>query len=149
MALFSKIKQAVQSVTGGGAKVSLMITTPPSRQQPFHVQVKAVVADSDIKPARVYVTVESVETATVSASVENRQQQFSNDATIFQTSFNIAGAQELTAKQEYTWEGDVQLPASVLPTYRGRNARHEWRIKAGLDLPGNDPDSGWTAIEIQ
>ncbi len=149
MALFSKIKQAVQSVTGGGAKVFLTIATPPSRQQPFHVQVKALVADSDIKPARVYVAVESVETAKVSAFVENRNQEFTGTATIFQSSFNIAGAQDLKAKQEYSWEGDVQLPPNVLPTYRGRNAQHEWRIKAGLDLPGNDPDSGWVPIEIQ
>jgi len=149
MALFSKLKQAVQSVTGGGAKVFLTIVTPPSRQEPFHVQVKALVADSDIKPARVYVAVEGVETANVSASIDNRQQNVTGTATTFQSDFNIAGAQDLKAKQEYTWEGDVQLPANVLPTYRGRNAQHEWRIKAGLDLPGNDPDSGWQGIEIR
>ena len=149
MALFSKIKQAVQSVTGGGAKVFLTLVTSPSRQQPFHVQVKALVADSDIKPARVYVAVEGVETVNVSAYVENRNQTFSSTATTFQSDFLIAGAQELKAKQEYTWEGDVQIPQNVLPTYRGRNAQHEWRIKAGLDLPGNDPDSGWTGFELQ
>ncbi len=149
MALFSKIKQAVQSVTGGGAKVFLTIATPPSRQQPFHVQVKALVADSDIKPARVYVALEGIETVRVSTFVDGRNQNFSGTATTFQNSFNIAGAQELTAKQEYTWEGDVQIPPNVLPTYRGPNAQHEWRIKAGLDLPGNDPDSGWTTFELQ
>jgi len=32
--------------------------------------------------------------------------------------------------------------------YLGLNAGHSWRIIAGLEVKGNDPDSGWTAIPV-
>jgi hypothetical protein len=28
------------------------------------------------------------------------------------------------------------------------NAAHTWRIMAGLEVKGNDPDSGWTTITV-
>lgn len=151
MALFGKLKQAVSAVTGGGAKVFLTLVGQPSRQQPFHVQVKALVGDADLKVARVYVKVEGVETTVVrNVNVgNNMNRDVSGTETTWQQEYNIAPAQVLTGKQEYTWEGDIQIPSTVLPTYRGRNAQHEWRIQAGLDVAGNDPNSSWTAIEIQ
>ncbi len=149
MALFSKLKQAVNSVTGGGAKVFLTITTQPSRQQPFHIQAKAVIGDAALNCSSVYIEVQSVEKVVVrNANVGGTTQTVSGNETIFSQKFNISGQQTLEGKQEYTWEGDIQLPPTVLPTYRGRNAQHEWQIKAALDVPGNDPNSEWVNIEI-
>jgi len=30
----------------------------------------------------------------------------------------------------------------------GKNAWYEWEILAGLDAPGNDPDSGWIKLML-
>lgn len=148
MGLFNKLKNAVNSITGGGAKVSVLVDSP-SREAPFTVQVKAVVADQDLTISRVYVKLSGLEEVVVH---NVRRENFTHDehesATTFEQEFVIAGEQTLQAKQEYAWEAQVEFPKGCPPTYRGRNAKHELRILAGLDAPGNDPDSGWLILAV-
>ena len=148
MGLMDKLKNAVNSITGGGAKVTIT-TDKPSREGPFKVKVKAVVADQPLQVSRVYVQLNGHETVVVH-NVQHKN--FTRDETEFSNTFdqefNIAEAQTLNAKGEYEWEAQVEFPKNVPPTYRGRNATHELRILAGLDTKGNDPDSGWVVLAV-
>ena len=156
MGFLDKLKSVATAALGAGAKVYVEVFNP-SRQNPFPVRVKAVVGEQDLKIGRVYLKVEGLETAVVRSvpvarqwggKVEVAHEDVTRSEQTFRQEMNIAGPQVLSANQGYEWEAEVQLPFCSLPSYMGRNARHEWRISAGLDTAGNDPDSGWVTIEI-
>ncbi len=170
MGFMDKLKQMKNFVTGGHAKVFLEIVEP-SLDEPFTLKVKAVVGDAPVKVARVYgyikgserVTIENVKVSeehtevvaedeygdgeVVDREVEVGHRDVSRTKQTAYVEVNIAGAQELEANQEYTWEAEVKIPADSLPTYDGFNATHFWFAQAGLDVAGNDPDSGWIKFE--
>ena len=150
MGFMDKLKNAVNSITGGGAKVTIT-TDKPSREAPFKVKVKAVVADQELKINRVYVKLSGYETVTVH-NVKSSNDTFARDISesnnTFEQEFNIAAEQTLNAKQEYEWEAQVEFPKNSPPTYKGHSATHELRILAGLDTKGNDPDSGWIVLAV-
>ena len=58
------------------------------------------------------------------------------------------GAQDLKEGETYNWEGVMELPTNSNPTLRGSIIDHTWEIQAGLDMPGNDPDSGWQSFDV-
>ena len=148
MGLMSKLKNAVNSITGGSARVSVTAESP-TRDAPFKVKVKAVVADQPLQVNRVYVQLNGHETVVVhNVHHDNFVRDETEYCNTFDQEFNIAQAQTLNAKQEYEWEGQVEFPKNIPPTYRGRNATHELRILAGLDTKGNDPDSGWIVLAV-
>lgn len=144
-------------VSGGGAEVGLE-AGEAVRGQPLAVKVTAKIADSDIEVRKVYVRLRATEeidipdVATIDDSgrdkgkiergLERREQTYDQE-------IQVAEAQTLKANQSYTFEGAVPLPLSVPPTFMGRYCKHQWRITAGLDKPGNDPDSGWTVIDVR
>jgi hypothetical protein len=166
MGFMDTLKSVARSITGGGAKVHLEATNP-TKGAAFTVQVQATVADADLKIDKVYVKVRGVETVTVEVPKPQPQPQgsaqpkvatttttpatekVSRETATYDKEIAIAGPQTLTAKQDYTWQGTVEIPANVLNTYNGVNAKHEWKLLAGLSAPGNDPDSGWITIEIK
>ncbi len=148
MSFINKLKNAVNALTGGGAKVSV-IAASPSREVPFTVKVKAVVGDQPMEISRVYVKLSGEETVTVrNVSDGDYTHDVTQNNTTFEQEFNIAGAQTLNASQEYEWEAQVEFPKDSPPAYRGLNATHELRILAGLDAKGNDPDSGWVVLAV-
>jgi len=158
MGLMDKLKSVARSITGGGAKV-LLEATNPTKGAPFTVQVQAKVADADLKIDNVYVKVKGLETVTVevpkpkpqgsTTTISSGTEKVSREAATYDKEIVIAGPQTLNAQQDYTWQGTVEIPANVLNTYNGVNAKHEWKLLAGLSAPGNDPDSGWITIEIK
>ncbi len=156
MGLMDKLKSMKNAITGGGATVQLEVGSPV-RGTPFAVRVKAVVGDADLKIDKVYVNVEGIETTEMDVEVETKDdkqvvkkniEKQSKEVSTYHQELVLAGAQTLSAKQEYTWEGTVQLPATSLLTYKGIHARHEWKLAAALSTLGNDPDSGWVTIDI-
>ncbi len=58
-------------------------------------------------------------------------------------------ASEIQAGQVYNWEGVIELPGNTNPSLSGKLIDHKWEIQAGLDMPGNDPDSGWQTLSVQ
>lgn len=62
--------------------------------------------------------------------------------------FIVAEAQNLEAGQTYTWNIDIKLEGNLSPSYTGLFAYHEWLFYAGLDVKGNDPDSGWQKFDL-
>lgn len=151
MGFFSKL---VNKVTGGGAKVTITPDNPSLREK-FRVTVKAVISDNDLSIQNVYILIRSIEKARVknvhfpaTSSHSAVTKDVTGEEEISQAKYLIADAKTLMAGQEYTWEYELQLPAGALPTFTGRNISHEWEIMAGLDAPGNDPDSGWWKFEV-
>ncbi len=66
----------------------------------------------------------------------------------YENRITIAGAQDIKEGETYSWEGVLELPTSSNPTLRGSIIEHTWEVQAGLDMPGNDPDSGWQTIDV-
>ncbi len=153
MGIFSKLKNMI---TGGGAKVTIEAVEPALRQ-PFTVKINVVVSDADLKIKRVYLKIAGEETVVVKDveiarrtgdEVEVDREDVEGSTITHEQEIEVDGEQTLEAKKEYNWETQVSLPDSVLPTYRGLSAAHEWRVFVGLDVTGNDPDSGWVELEM-
>ena len=151
MGFFDKLKSAAQSITGGAAKVYVECeqVTPG---MPAKVWVRAQ-AESDLKINSVYLLVRAREYAELRdvdyQDGRTRSEVVRGSEQTYDTRIEIAGGQQLEAGQEYTWEGELTLPAEVNPTFRGRIISHTWEIQAGLDAFGNDPDSGWKEIQVR
>jgi hypothetical protein len=152
MGFFSNL---VNKITGGGAKLSLVIDTP-KMNEPFKVEIKAVVADAEVKIDKVYLYLKGLERTQVrnvdfpaTTSSPSQKKDVHGEEETARTEFVVAGAQTLSANQEYTWTYEVRLPSGAMPTYMGRNAWHEWFLLAGLDVSGNDPDSGWIKFDVR
>jgi hypothetical protein len=158
MGIFNKLKSIANSVTGGGAKVSMEITSEPSLSQPFGVRVTAAVDGADLSVKRVYIKVQGTESVKarnvgvseyVNGQTQTRYKDVDYNEVSFERDFDVAGAQNLSAGQTYTWEAEID-PSNydMLPTYKGKLARHEWQLQAGLDASGNDPNSDWVNVEL-
>lgn len=152
MGLFSKL---VNKITGGGARVTVMPENPTLSGK-FKVTVKAVISDNDLNVNNVYLKIRSIEKARVknvyfpATSVHPATtKDITGEEEIFKAEYLIDNAKTLMAGQEYTWEYELELPSGALPTFTGRNISHEWEMLAGLDVPGNNPDSGWQKFEVR
>ena len=151
MGFLSNLKN---KLTGGGAKVSLEIENP-NRQNSFNVTVSASVADSDMEIKKVYLFIKSVEKATVrnvkvmrfDGSGTEEKDVTGEYEPVPQNEVVIAGAQTLKAGQQYKWTYEINMQGAQ-PTYNGVYAKHEWYFLAGIDAPGNDPDSGWLLVNL-
>lgn len=151
MGFFDKLKAAANSVTGGGATVTVEIGTAV-RGQPVPFRVRAT-AKADLKITSVYLLVRATEHATVrdtdaragggtkSELVRGREESYSSRV-------DVTGQTTLASGAEGAWEGTLTLPVSAQPTFRGRMIQHTWEVQAGLDTFGNDPDSGWVQIDV-
>lgn len=62
MGLFSKLKQAANFVTGGGAKVLVQVGENATLGKPMPVKVTITLKDGDIKARRIYLKIRSTET---------------------------------------------------------------------------------------
>lgn len=137
-------------LTGGAATVTVRIGSV-KRGQPAAVEVQAV-AKAKAKVSGVYLIVRAVELCQVRDSdwdgnrhttetVRGRRVSYENKMT-------IAGAQELENGQTYTWQAMLELPSSTNPSFNGTIIDHKWEIIAGIDMAGNDPDSGWQSLTV-
>ena len=140
MGFFSDLKN---KVTGGGATVRLQVQGV-RRGTAVPVQVQAQ-AKANCKVNAVYLLVRGTETA--SWKGENNT-TVSNSKVSYETKIQIAGACELKEGQTYDWNGQLELPHNVNASLRGSLINHTWEVQAGLDMAGNDPDSGWQQIDV-
>ena len=139
MGFFKDLKN---KVTGGAATVR--VNVPSARRgQAVPIQVQAT-AKANGKASAVYVLVR----ATERAEFKEDGEKVSGSRVSYETRVNIAPAQELQDGQTYNWEGVLELPTNTNPTVRGSIIDHIWEVQAGLDMPGNDPDSGWQSFDV-
>lgn len=140
MGFFNDLKN---KVTGGGATVR--VTVPSTRRgQAVPVQVQAV-AKANGKVSAVYLLLRATENAQFK---DSNNDKVSGSKISYENRVQIAAAQELKEGETYTWDGMVELPTNSNPTLRGAIIDHTWEIQAGLDMPGNDPDSGWQSFDV-
>ncbi|MEA1928972.1 MAG: hypothetical protein U9N73_12270 [Candidatus Auribacterota bacterium] len=153
MGFFDKMKNFV---TGGAADVTVE-AIEPNLGGPFLVKIHAAVEDTDIPIKKVYLKVVSLETVVVKEvemariideKMETVREDIEKTTTVHDQKIEVAGEQTLKANEEYDWETTVTLPDNALPSFIGITAKHEWKILAGLDASGNDPDSGWVLIHL-
>jgi hypothetical protein len=139
MGFFKDLKN---KVTGGAATVR--VNVPSARRgQAVPVQVQAT-AKASGKVSAVYLLVR----ATESAEFKQNNEKVSSSKLSYENRITIAGAQDIKEGETYSWEGVLELPTNSNPTLRGSIIEHTWEIQAGLDMPGNDPDSGWQTIDV-
>lgn len=155
MGIFDKVKSFAKKLTGGSAKV-FVESDPIKFGEPFQVRIKAIVQDEGIQIDRVYLNVVGLEEVRVHDTDVHHShdgQTRSRSETIHRThqtyvdEINVTGQMNLAATMTYDWTAEVTIPESALPIYLGRYARHTYRIRAGLDMSGNDPDSGWVELK--
>lgn len=141
MGFFKDLKN---KVTGGAATVR--VSVPAARRgQAVPVQVQAT-AKANGKVSAVYLLVRATENAEFK---DSKNEKVRGSKTSYENRIMIAGAQEIKEGETYSWEGQLELPVNANPTLRGAIIDHTWEVQAGLDMPGNDPDSGWQAVDVQ
>ena len=139
MGFFKDLKN---KVTGGAATVRVNIASA-QRGRAVPVQVQAT-AKANGKVSAVYLLVRATESSEF--KVNNEKVQGSKVS--FETRITIAGAQDIKEGETYNWDGQLELPVNTNPTLRGSIIDHTWEVQAGLDMPGNDPDSGWQTLDV-
>ncbi|MEM9491423.1 MAG: hypothetical protein AAGC55_19920 [Myxococcota bacterium] len=154
MGLLDKLKAAKNFVTGGSAKISIEVghSGRASLGAAIPVVVRAVVGDNALSVNRVYVQVSAEEFIDL-VHIDRDDGEHDRDRVrktyeTFDQEFVIAGTQSLEPGTEHEWVGEITLPPSAQATYMGHHARHEWSFRAGLDVRGNDPDSGWVTVHM-
>ena len=148
MGFFSNLKN---KMTGGAADVRVNSTTV-RRGQATSIRIEAT-AKADAKLNSVYLLVQAVESCEVKDSDwdgnKHTTETVRGRKTSFDTKVNVAGPSEIKNGQTYTWEARLELPMNVNPSFDGKIIDHTWQVQAGLDMAGNDPDSGWVKIDVQ
>ncbi|MCR9133157.1 MAG: hypothetical protein NXI08_11300 [bacterium] len=155
MGIFDKVKSFAKKLTGGSAKV-FVESDPVLFGSPFEVRIKAEVQDENIRIDRVYLNVVGTELVKARASdvvrnsdgsTRTRTKTVELSHETFNDEITVKGASNLVANQTYEWKTEITIPNGSLPIYHGFNARHGYYVRAGLDMSGNDPDSGWVELK--
>jgi hypothetical protein len=153
MGFFSKLKN---TLTGGWATVTVECEGAGKRGERLPFKVNVEVKDNPISVDRIYVELQCAETVEIdryrtldqddAGDVDYVNVRHSED--LLEEKLVIADAQELAANGSFSFNGEIDIPAHLPPSYRGKNCAIKWLIYAGLDMTGNDPDSGWKEITV-
>jgi hypothetical protein len=72
---------------------------------------------------------------------------------IFDKEYTVVAGQELAARSHHKFSGDIELPAHLPPSFKGRNASIRWEASAVTDMPGGflgvDPSTSWVEIAVK
>ncbi len=154
MGLFSKIKNFI---TGGAAEVSIIYEEQVTDgSKPVKLFVTAT-ANDDCKIKKVYLNFRARETYVkreqrTRTDDDGQSSTYYEDVTTHEDHFVkemiLAENITLTKGQSEKWLAEIELPNSVKATYHGKQVFFKWEAEAGLDMPGNDPDSGWVELIV-
>ena len=153
MGFFSKLKN---SVTGGWADVSLSIDNG-TRGEAMPVTVMVNVRGEDINFSRIYLQVRCREEVHIPGyTTIDRDDAGDRDTidvnashTLFEHEYSLTGANDLEANSSENYEVEIELPEHLPASMRGHFTRFVWQAYAGLDMRGNDPDSGWVEFQVE
>ncbi len=160
MGFMDKLKSMKNAVTGGAAKVYVEFDGDAVRGEPFTVRVKAVIDSAPVKIDKVYLEVKGEEEVEISGvpvardtdgdgDVDGSVETVSRSHDNFSHTYNIGGPKELAANETYEWEVEIEIPVTCLPSFQSHFCHQDYRLFAGLDAFGNDPDSGWVDFQVQ
>lgn len=155
MGIFSKI---LNYVTGGSAKVGIQLDGP-RLSGPFRVQISAEVLNDDLNCERVYLLVRCIEKKLDAYKPENEADMTDNEKIlqqmaewdeneIYHSEIEIAPASMIKKGEKCQWVKEINLEGKGKPSLKSPNHQVIWQFQAGLDIPGNDPDSGWMEFEL-
>ena len=150
MGFFDKLKGAMNAVTGGAAKVSIEWhpqTAMPG--EPVMVRVTATSTGAALSSGGVFVDVAAAEEVKIPQNaLGNNNPPINHSNQTFSHTFQIAPAFQLAPNETKQFEGQIQLPLQLQPTYDGRFVDHDWRMQGRVEATGNDPDSGWIKFRV-
>ncbi|MEQ9301606.1 MAG: hypothetical protein RIF33_23710 [Cyclobacteriaceae bacterium] len=154
MWIFSKIKNFV---TGGAAEVKVVFESGETDgSEPLRAFVVATAKD-DCKVKKVYFKIRGRETYIKlvhhhtndgdgnSTSTHNYE---THHEAHFESEMVLAEAEEINRGETKKWLAEFDIPDDALATYHGKDVALKWEVFAGLDMPGNDPDSDWVEFVI-
>jgi hypothetical protein len=150
--LFGKLKGAVNALTGGAATVTLEFS--PAFAYPgdrVAVKVTARSTGGEVKSDGVFVDlegVETVETAHTATDGTGRSCQVNVSRSTVKEEFQIGPGFLLRPGDTKVFDGTVQIPDGVQPSFQGALCRHEIKLRGRMQAFGNDPDSGFQLILI-
>ncbi|MCH8961455.1 MAG: sporulation protein [Bacteroidetes bacterium] len=153
MGFLSKLKS---TITGSWADVTLSVASA-QRGETAAVTVDVAVKSEPIRINRVYVQFRCTEEVKILNYQTGRRDAEGKTIVIdvrkterlLNEEIVLAGAQELAAESHHHFEGELRIPAHLPASFEGRHASISWSAMAGLDMKGNDPDSGWQDLEIR
>ena len=150
MGLFDKMRGAVQAVTGGAARVTIAYQPAvPCAGDTVIVSVTVTSTGGEVSAKGLFVDLAASEAVRIRANtVPNLAQDVNAQHDTANHAFQIAPAFVLAANETKVFEGALQLPAGMQPSYTGHFTTHTWRIRARVDAFGNDPDSGFAPIGL-
>lgn len=155
MGLFSKL---MAKATGSWADVSIS-AGDAQRGRSAALRIDVQVKDTPIVVDRIVVSVRCSEEiripryrldvhdhdrgAATSSSVDVEHAE-----TLFEEEYIVATNVELAANEHVEYSTSVDLALEAPPSFEGLHARYVWSVHVGLEMPGNDPDSGWQEIFV-
>lgn len=124
-------KNVANFVTGGAAEVQLELINPVL-DDVYELQavIRVKPTGDTIHAKRLYLMVQAVE----ESSTTNQ---------LFKEEYVIEEDLQINAGDQKEWAYKITLPNHVPPTYLAKYFTVKWTIKAALDMPGIDPNSGW------
>ncbi|PCJ16672.1 MAG: hypothetical protein COB02_15720 [Candidatus Cloacimonadota bacterium] len=155
MGFFDKLKAVKNMVTGGAAKVDVKIIDFCIGDF-FEVEVKVLVDDVDISMENVYLTVEGWHIVNgVRIEIEEdengypyeRPVEFTREEQTYKSKCEVAQKTDLKANKSYKWIEKILIPEGSMGCFDNGSERHYYRFCAGVDVVGNDPDSGWIIVD--
>lgn len=150
MGLLDKIKQAKNFVTGGGANVTV---TPEGAEfdktQPIKVRITAQIKDADLNASAAYLDIRCREDINLRASVNGKKENINEDHVSYTHKVEVQVSEPLKGGETYNWETEFSIGDNAQPTFHGTMARNVWEVRGGVDVKGNDPDSGWIEIRVR
>jgi sporulation-control protein spo0M len=146
MGFLDKMKSVGTAMTGGAAKVS--IEYPHQSVRPgdsVAVKVTVVSMGKEVKSGGVFVDVIAEESGKVKCKKCGQEVDLRRETV--KQSIPVGPAFVLQPSETKVFDATIQVPSGQ-PTYSGQ-VSHHWKIRGRLDAFGNDPDSGFQALEIR
>jgi sporulation-control protein spo0M len=147
MTIFDKLKDMVNVVTGGAATVTIeLLQACVIPGETVSVRITARSNGVEVKSKGAYVDVYAEET--VSFKDDDSKAEINRTKSTVQHTVQIAPAFVLAPDETKTFDGTFQFPSNALPTFVGSLCKHVCRLRGRIEAFGNDPDSGYQAINV-
>ena len=150
MGFWNKLKQGFTQLTGGGGNMQLQVLNPQvKRGENLNVAItlnctsqlsgKSVnleVAGQETIKFQVPVPATTSPAATAQgASITPQTQEQTKSSQTYHNSVVVdAGPVNMQQGETKQYNASIPIPATVQPSYAGTDARHEWRVRAYLDI---------------
>ncbi|MFP4498029.1 MAG: hypothetical protein ACLFQV_07440 [Vulcanimicrobiota bacterium] len=143
MGFFDAIKDGAKKlsnrVTGNYGQIILNTSVSellPGTPLPYNIEVKAT---GELKAKKVYLKLKGIETCQVTVEYQDsnlakRIRNHSEKNTTREIVQQIEGALEMQEGKTRVFEGALEIPKQIQPSYDGVRAKHTWKLEAVLEV---------------